>query len=110
MRDKILYILAALTICAGCSDSVDFNPDEFAESKTIIWESSDENIVKVENGKVTAVIPGTATITATTVNGKTDSITVTVPVVKATTLTINKNNTSIEKGNTEQCSSGYREV
>lgn len=82
--------------------TVDFNPDEFAESKTIIWESSDKTVAKVENGKVTAVAPGTATITATTVNGKTDSIKVTVPVVKAATLTINKNNTSIEKGNSEQ--------
>lgn len=82
--------------------TVDFNPDEFAESKTIIWESSDKTVAKVENGKVTAVAPGTAIITATTVNGKTDSITVTVPVVKAKTLTINKNNTSIEKGNSEQ--------
>lgn len=82
--------------------TVDFNPDEFAESKTIIWESSDKTVAKVENGKVTAVAPGTTTITATTVNGKTDSITVTVPIVKAATLTINKNNTSIEKGNSEQ--------
>ena len=32
MRDKILYILAALTMLMGCSDSVDFNPDEFYPS------------------------------------------------------------------------------
>lgn len=80
---------------------VNFNPTEFAESKTLVWSSSDETIATVSNGTVTAVAPGTATITAKTVNGKTASVTVAVPEVKATTLTINKNNTSIEKGETE---------
>ena len=36
-----------------------------AEGKTIEWKSSDENVCKVDsNGKITALIPGTATITA----------------------------------------------
>lgn len=32
MRNKILYILTVLTLLVGCSDSVDFNPDEFYPS------------------------------------------------------------------------------
>ena len=41
-----------------------------ATNKSIIWSSSNEKVAKVENGKVTAVSEGTATITATTEEGK----------------------------------------
>jgi len=38
--------------------------------KTVSWDSSDDNIVTVDNnGKVTAVAEGTASVTVTTVNG-----------------------------------------
>ncbi len=42
------------------------------------WTSSDENVAIVEYGVVTAVGKGTATITATTLNGKTSTCVVTV--------------------------------
>ena len=46
---------------------------------TIYWSSSDENIVSVdENGNLTGIQPGTATVTATSDNGKTASCSVTV--------------------------------
>lgn len=46
---------------------------------TVTWSSSDANIASVdENGLVTATGIGTATITATTSTGKTDSVDVTV--------------------------------
>lgn len=38
--------------------------------KTIIWKSENENVAKVENGKVTAISEGTTTITASTKDGK----------------------------------------
>ncbi len=41
-----------------------------AANKTVTWESSDTDIVSIENGKVTAIKTGTATITATA-DGKT---------------------------------------
>lgn len=44
------------------------NPSD-ASNKTVIWSSDDENVVKVENGKVTAIAEGTATITAVTQEG-----------------------------------------
>ena len=57
-------------------------PDD-ATDKTVTWESSDSEKVTVENGKVTAVAEGTATITATTKDGgKTAECAVTVTAVK----------------------------
>lgn len=47
--------------------------------KTIVWKSSDENIVSISSyGKITAVGVGTATVTATTVSGNKATITVKV--------------------------------
>lgn len=40
-----------------------------AENKNVIWTSSDESVVKVLNGKVTALKEGTATIRAITSDG-----------------------------------------
>ena len=47
-------------------------------SDTVRWATSDRNIVTVENGNLTPVAMGTATITAITSNGLTDRCTVTV--------------------------------
>lgn len=49
-----------------------------AADKSVTWSSSDPSTVKVENGKITALKPGSATITVRTSNGKTAKITVTV--------------------------------
>ena len=43
-------------------------PDN-ATNKNVVWSSSDSSIAKVENGVVTAVESGTATITVTTEDG-----------------------------------------
>ncbi len=40
-----------------------------ATNRTVTWASSDETVATVDNGIVTAVAPGTATITVTTVDG-----------------------------------------
>ena len=42
---------------------------ENASNKSVSWDSSDESVATVENGVVTAVGKGTATITATTTDG-----------------------------------------
>ena len=52
---------------------------ENATNKNVVWTSSDEEIVIVENGQVTALKEGTATITVETVDGnKTDTCTIVV--------------------------------
>lgn len=49
------------------------NPDD-ATYKTVTWSSSNTSVATVDaNGKVTAVAPGTATITATATNGTGDT-------------------------------------
>ncbi len=64
-----------------------------ATDKTVTWESSDPNVATVDqSGKVTAVAPGTATITATA-GGKTATCTVTVT---DRTYTVSVNPTSLE--------------
>ena len=40
-----------------------------ATNKNVIWTSSDETVVSVDNGNITAIKEGTSTITATTVDG-----------------------------------------
>ena len=52
---------------------------ENATNKNVTWSSSDDTIAKVEDGTVTAIAPGEATITVTTVDGnKTATCDVTV--------------------------------
>lgn len=41
-----------------------YNPENTTDQRDVEWSSSDEAILSVENGKVTALKPGTATITA----------------------------------------------
>lgn len=53
-----------------------------ATIKTVKWKSSDTSVAKVKKGVVTAVAPGTATITATTTNGK-KTATCTIKVIPA---------------------------
>jgi uncharacterized protein YjdB len=55
----------SLTLTAGTSETLtaSVGPDN-ATDKTVTWTTSDEAVAKVENGVVTAVAAGTATITA----------------------------------------------
>lgn len=50
----------------------------FTGNKTITWESSDEKVATVAEGKVTAIGPGEATVTATGHNGVNATCSVTV--------------------------------
>ena len=70
-------------------------PDD-ATDKTVTWSSSDESVVKVDNGKVTAIKSGKATVTAKC-GGKTAEcvVTVTVPV---SSITLDKTTLSLAIG------------
>ena len=75
---------------------------EDADNKNVTWSSSDDDVVTVnENGILSPMSNGTAIITVTTEEGSfTDTCNVTVTTA-ITGITLNKNNTKIEKGNTE---------
>jgi len=76
---------------------IKFNPDKTTDDKTITWKSDNQDSVLVDaTGVLTALAPGTATITATTNTGLVATTTVKVQitlkdvVLSATDVTINK--------------------
>jgi len=73
-----------------------------ADEKTVEWTTSNAAVATVDNGKVTAVKEGTATITAS-VGGKSATCTVTVSsnVVPVASVTLNKTELSLEEGESE---------
>lgn len=76
---------ATLEVSKTLALTASVKPANTTESKELTWTSSDSNIATVnETGLVTAVAPGTATITVETADKKhqaTSVITVTAPVV-----------------------------
>lgn len=114
---KILFIssLLSLIILSGCKKnnpptedniSVEFDKTELtlekgesyelsvkviptSENLQVIWNTTDDNIVSVENGIITANNPGKASITAT-VNTITDTCNVTVTAKKPESIELDK--------------------
>ena len=78
--------------------TVIYTPENTTDDKTIIWTSNKENIVSVENGKITAKAAGTAIITAT-VGDKTATTTVTVNI-PLESISLNKTELTVNKGET----------
>ena len=80
-------------------------PDN-ATNKNVTWESDNENVATVENGVVTAVGAGTATITVTTEDGSfTDTCQVTVKEaanVPVTSVSLDKTTLELTEGETTQ--------
>ncbi len=75
-----------------------------ATYQTVKWTSSDTNVATVAGGRITGVSPGTATITATTTNGLSTTIKVTVSVnpniVKPSGITLSDKTLTITAGDT----------
>lgn len=74
-----------------------------ATNKSVTWSSSNSSVATVSSsGKITARKVGTATITATTKNGKTASIkiTVTEKFINVTSITLNVDKITLDVGET----------
>ena len=76
---------------------------ENATNKELIWSSSDDSVVSVDNGKITALKEGKATITVKSKDGfKTSSCEVTVnkvpPVIHVNSVSLNETTLNIETG------------
>jgi len=82
--------------------SVIYNPENTTDEKDVTWVSSNSEVVSVdENGKVTALKIGTATITAK-VGNHSDSVVITVPEVLIEGITLTAETTKLEVGGTTQ--------
>jgi uncharacterized protein YjdB len=96
----------SLTLLKGKTDSlvVTFTPDD-ASNKVVTWSSSDDNIVKVtQSGKITAVAAGTATITATSVDGQFKVNCVVTVKVNVSGLILSSSSLTLERGTTQTLS------
>ena len=70
-----------------------------ASNKRVTWSSSDEEVVTVSSGLLTAVGGGTATITVTTADGgKTDTCEITVTSIPVAGITISETSLSLTEG------------
>ena len=80
----------SISLLKGASDTLiaTVSPDDVAD-KTVTWSTSNASVATVENGVVTAVSAGSATITVTTANGKTDTCYVMVSILP-TGITLDK--------------------
>ena len=76
---------------------------ENATDKTITWTSSNKNVAKVVDGKVTGIMAGEATITGKTSNGKkaTCQVVVSDKNVAVTGITVSKHDVSLSIGESE---------
>ena len=96
----------SISLVVGSSETLtpSITPDN-AKNKTVLWNSSNTAIATVSsNGIVTAVAPGSVTITVTIVDGnKTAACTVTVSsiTIPVTGVSLNKPYTSLVVGSTE---------
>ena len=93
-----------LSLVEGESDSLTatITPNN-ATDKTITWSSSNSNVATVENGLVTAIGVGSATITATTTNGKTASceVIVSARIINVESISLNKTTLSLLEGESD---------
>jgi len=79
-----------------------------ATNKAVTWQSSNTAVATVDsNGKLAGVSAGTTVITVTTVDGSktaTCTVTVSIPNILVTGVSLNKTNSSINTGDTDNLS------
>ena len=92
-----------LSLLKGGSETltVNIDPPNADGDKSVVWSSSDETIATVNNGVVTGLKAGTAKITAA-VGKHTAVCTVTVQEIKIESVTLDKTELTLDKGNTAE--------
>ena len=84
-----------------------YTPENTTDDKAVMWSSSDEDVLTVdENGNVTAVGVGKATITVTSGNFK-DSYEVEVKGIDVVGVEINVENTTLKEGDSLKLNISY---
>lgn len=98
---EIILNKSSLSLQTGQSETLTatVKPDN-ATDKSVTWKSSNTSVADVNNGKVTAIAKGTAKITCTANDGSgkyaTCTVTVTDPIIKVTSITLNKTSITLE--------------
>ena len=109
VNKKIIYVESveldktALELTEGDSETLvaTVKPDD-ATDKTVTWSSSDDAVATVEGGKITAVKPGTATITATAgEKSATCKVTVNKRIIAVESVELNKTEIDLVEGDSE---------
>ena len=109
VKEKVVAVTSvtldksAITLTEGESQTLTatVKPDN-ATDKTVTWTTSDESIAKVENGKVTAIAEGTATITAKAGDkSATCKVTVEKIVIAVTSVTLDKSAITLTEGESQ---------
>lgn len=92
-----------LSLLKGGSETltVNIDPPNADGDKSVVWSSSDETVATVNNGVVTGLKAGTAKITAA-VGKHTATCTVTVQEIKIESVTLDKTELTLDKGDTAE--------
>lgn len=101
--ESITLDKAELTLIEGdeVNLAVIVKPDN-ATDKTVAWNTSNAEVATVENGKVTAVKEGSATITAKAGDKTAEcKVTVSKKEMAVTSIALNKNSLELKKGESE---------
>ena len=94
----------ATTLCAGTTETLTATVTPENATDAVVWSSSDKNVATVENGVVTAVAEGTATITAASASDakiKAECVVTVLAPVAVTDVTLNKSAMTLLVGRTE---------
>lgn len=94
INSAIMHVTESLTLQTICTP-ID------ADDSSITWTSSNNSIVTVDNGIITAIGVGNAVVTASSVNGLYATCNVSVETTYANSLTINKTSLSLVSGEQE---------
>ena len=101
--ESVTVVPASLSLVEGTSQQVRATVlPANATDPTVTWISSNTQVATVNAGTVTAVKPGSATITATAgVQKGTCAVTVTARIINVSAVTLNKSKTTIIIGGSE---------